>query len=140
MIAASGYDYKPICHQTVWGRKYWSNIQLSDEGKKQFSRCPAATAGYQLFRQQALANGILKNADFDIVASTVSFDSRNEKLLHSLKATGVSNFKNQWGLMFDDQAIFKAWTHQDWVEFVRTNQVGNEWNGWLQYLADRYGY
>jgi hypothetical protein len=42
--------------------------------------------------------------------------------------------------LFDGEAIFKTWTHQDWVQFVRENQVYGEFDEWLDYLKERYNY
>ena len=138
--AAGNYDYKEICHQTIWGRKYWDYLNISSKGQGTLKRCPAASAGYQLFRQHALAEGILQKKKFDFVASTVSFDCRNDALVKSLRSTGISDFQTEWKEIFDGKVIFKTWTHQDWVEFVRKNQKVSQWDKWLNYLNDRYGY
>ncbi len=133
-------DYSAVCHQTVWGRKYLNLLKISEFGKSQLQRCPAATAGYQLLRQQALAEGIAQSDQFTLVASTVAFDDRNTDLKKSLKTTGIDDFQTGWGKLFEGKAIFKTWTHQEWVQFVRENQVNNEFNDLLQYLNARYGY
>jgi hypothetical protein len=133
-------NYLPICHQTIWGRKYLSFIQFSEYGKTILNRCPAATAGYQLLRQQALAEGLAKSGDYSIVASTVAFDSRNTDLIACLKSTGIDDFQNDWASIFDGKAIFNTWTHQEWVQFVQENQSNGEFNDWLDYMKARYGY
>lgn len=140
MKRANGYNYRNICQQSVWKRKYWDLLKLSEYGEKVLTRCPAATAGYQLFRQQALAAGILSNSSFNLVASTVAFDERNTSLVKSLRSTGVEDFQTDWGKLFAGEVVFKTWTHQEWVQFVRNNQVDNEWDDWLNYLKERYGY
>jgi len=140
MQSANNCDFNKICHQTVWGRKYFEHIQLSDFGKIRFKRCPAATAGYQIFRQQALAEGLANSSEFDVVASTVAFDERNAALKTCLKSTGVSNFQTEWGKLFVGKALFKVWTHQEWIQFVRENQKNGEFDEWLLYLKERYGY
>ncbi|MBL7111062.1 MAG: hypothetical protein ISS19_03890 [Bacteroidales bacterium] len=140
MQSRSVIDYKTICHQTIWGRKYWNNLHLSNYGRTTLKRCPAATAGYQLFRQQALAEGIRKSSEFSLVASSVAFDARNNTLIECLKSTGINDFQTEWAKLFDGKAIFKTWTHQEWVQFVRANQVNGEFNNWLGYLNKRYGY
>lgn len=133
-------DYKSICHQTVWGRKYWSLLKLSETGKNNLKRCPAATAGYQLFRQQALAEGIMQSGNYSLVVSSVAFDNRNEGLKGCLRRTGINDFQTGWGEIFDGMAKFKTWTHQEWVQFVRDNQVNGEFDDWLTYLKKRYDY
>lgn len=140
MIRVKDCDYSSVCHQTVWGRKYLSLLKISEFGKSKMERCPAATAGYQLLRQQALAEGIAQNGRNAFVASTVAFDNRNTELKGCLRTTGIDDFRTDWGKLFDGKAIFKTWTHQDWVQFVRDNQKNGEIDDWLEYLNERYGY
>lgn len=140
MVPAKGYDYKSICHQTVWERKYWDLLNLSDFGNDILNRCPAATAGYQLFRQQALAEGIKANGRYSLVASTVAFDDRNTELKNCLRSTGINDFQTEWGKIFDGKSLFKTWTHQEWVQYVREHQTNGEFDEWLEYLEKRYQY
>ncbi len=140
MQSAKGYNYKSICHQTDWGRKYWDLLDLSDFGKDNLKRCPAATAGYQLFRQQALGEGIIASGRYSLVASTVAFDERNSDLKNCLRSTGIKDFQSEWGKIFDGKSLFKTWTHQEWVQFVRENNSTGEFNEWLEYLEKRYQY
>ena len=112
---------------------------MTEAGKSLLTRCPAATAGYQLLRQQALANGIKKSGKYDLVVSSVSFDARNNALKGCLKSTGIPDFQTDWVKIYLHGAGFITWYHQDWVQFVRVNQNG-ELDGWLEYLNDRYGY
>lgn len=141
LVNAKSINFIDIpCHQHVWKRKYLNIIEISEFGKKILTRCPAATAGYQLLRQQALAEGIAKSGRFSLVASTVSFDARNSDLKGCLKSTGINDFQIEWAKLFNGKAIFKTWTHQEWVQFVRENQVNGEFDEWLKYLNERYGY
>jgi hypothetical protein len=140
MIRVKERDYSSVCHQTVWGRKYLSLLEISEFGISKLERCPAATAGYQLLRQQALAEGIAQNGRYTFVASTVAFDNRNAVLKGCLSTTGIDGFQTGWGKLFAGKAIFKTWTHQDWVQFVSDNQVNGEFREWLGYLNERYGY
>jgi hypothetical protein len=133
-------EYKSICHQTVWGRKYWDNLRLSKSAHSKIKRCPAATGGYQLFRQQSLAEGIAQSGNYDLVASTVAFDGRNNDLITCLKTTGLNDFQSEWSEIWEGKALFKTWHHQDWVAFVRKHQEGGECNEWLSYMNERYGY
>jgi hypothetical protein len=135
-------DFEAIpCHQKVWGRKYLDNFKLSNEGKNVLKSCPAATAGYQLLRQQALANGIKESGKYDLVVSAVSFDGRNNKLIGCLKKTGIPDFQTGWNSIYQHGAEFITWHHQDWVKYVRNHNKNDEKvNGWLKYLEDRYGY
>lgn len=140
MQPAADCNYESICHQTVCGRGYWSLLNLSEAGKKSLKNCPAATEGFQLFCKQAFAEGIMKSGDFSLVVSAVAFDGRNEDLKGCLKETGIDDFQTGWGDVFDGDATFKSWTHQDWVQFVRENQVNGECDDWLSYLKERYNY
>lgn len=137
---AKGYDYKAICHQTVWKRKYMDLIEFSSMAEKVLLQCPAAFDGYQLFRQQAFAEGIAQSGRYELAASAVAYDGRNEDLIGCLKTTGIENFTEGWELLFTGKALFKTWTHQEWVKFVRDNQLNGEFNEWLVYLNQRYGY
>lgn len=137
---ASGYDYKSNCHQNVWERKYWSLLNLSDFGKQYLKRCPAATSGYQLFRQQALAEGIMNSSKYSLVASTVAFDNRNSVLINSLKLTGLSDFQTDWEKIFESKTIFKTWHHHEWVQFVSNNNDSGLFDDWLNYIQNRYDY
>ena len=138
--SAKGYDYKSICYQTVMKRKYMDLIDFSSIAENVLLQCPAASDGYQLFRQQALAEGIAKSGRFDLVVSSVAFDDRNSDLKECLRTSGIDDFQTGWGELFEGKAIFKTWTHQDWVKFVRDNQVNGEFDEWLDYLNQRYGY
>lgn len=141
MCKVAHSDYSHVCHQTIWGRKYIQLVKYSEFGQTSLKRCPAATAGYQLLRQQALAEGMAqKSEEFSLVASTVAFDDRNTALKDCLRTTGIDDFQSGWGKLFDGKAIFKTWTHQQWVQFVRDNQKDGEFNSWLEYLSERYGY
>lgn len=141
MQPAKGYDYNLICHQTnVWHKKYMNLISFSEQAEKVLNNCPAATDGYQLFRQQALAEGVAKNGRFGLVASAVAFDGRNNDLIGCMKTTGIIDFNTDWAPLFEGKAMFKTWTHQEWVQFVRDNQLNGEFDDWLEYLNERYGY
>jgi len=140
LIPAYNYNYSNICHQTVWERKYWDIVKLSQKGEENLLRCPAATAGYQLFRQQALAEGILMNSDLTFVASTVAFDNRNIDLKRCLRGTGIPDFQSDWQSMFNGESIFKTWTHQEWINFARTNSDAEIFGNWFEYISNRYKY
>ncbi len=127
-----------MCHQEVWGRKYWTLLKDASVSERMESlrRCPAATAGYQLFRQQALAEGIATSGKYDLVASCVALDARNEVLRHSLRSTGVEDVA-LWGDLFVGRAGFKVFTHQDWTHWVREHG-GPDWGNWSDWIGDRY--
>jgi len=140
MQVAQGYDYKAVCHQTVWQRKYWEHLTLSDYGKSNLKRCPASTAGYQLFRQQSLAEAISATNRYDLVVTSVAFDGRNQSLIKCMRATGVPDFTSGWANLFTGKALFKTWTHQQWVEYVRQNAKDAMQKEWAEYMNSRYGY
>ena len=132
------HDHPGQCHQTTWGRQYWEHLKHTADVKSlgALDRCPASTHGYQLLRQQALAEGIATHGEYDLVTSCVAFDERNETLRRSLRTTGLSDFR-EWGGLFQGKARFAVFTHQNWVEWVRTH-AAVEWADWLGYVQDRY--
>lgn len=127
------------CHQVVWGRKYWERLHgaINPAALSGLKACPAALGGYQLFRQQALAEGYTQK--YDLVVSAVAYDERNEALVRCLKPTGICSFPTGWGKLFRGRAGFAAWTHQAWVEWVREHHAGR-WGAWLEWIEERYGY
>jgi len=130
-----------VCHQIKWGRQYWPILApvIDKAAFEELTRCPAATAGYQLFRQQALCEGIAQSGDFDLVYSCVAFDERNDTLRHSLQTTGIKDFSVGWEKLFQGKSKFGTFTHQDWVNWVRENSSDIH-NEWLRYNAERYEY
>jgi hypothetical protein len=138
---AATCDYLSIpCQQQIWGRKYLNHFTLTPKGKQQLKRCPAATAGYQLVRQQALANGIYSKGKYDFVISSVSFDERNDNLIRCLRSTGIEDFRTDWNEIYVKGAEFLTWHHQDWVSYVRENSKDPFIADWLIYMNKRYGY
>lgn len=127
------------CHQVVWGRKYWEQLGsvANREAWTKLPCCPAAHAGYQLFRQQALAEGIASSGKYDLVASCVAMDERNDVLSKSLKSTGVARIED-WSRLFHGRARFSVFTHQQWVAWVRVHDDG-AWAEWRSWIGTRYG-
>jgi len=128
------------CHQFAWGRKYWDQLAVEDATMQQLPCCPAAKGGYQLLRQQALAEGIAQSGRFFVVVSCVAYDARNAALLQSLKRVGITNWTDGWAGLFNGNACFRSFTHQAWVAWVRDHDNGGEWQDWLCYIQSRYGY
>lgn len=129
------------CHQMAWGRRYWDVLApvIDRERLLALSHCPAAHAGYQLFRQQALAEGIASSGKYDLVASCLAVDDRNETLRGCLKRTGIADIR-QWGDLFVGKAHFAVFTHQQWVSWVRGQDSPGQWSDWLGYVEARYGF
>ena len=134
-------DPDSLCHQVKWGRKYWEYLQpvFNREMVSSLRCCPAAHAGYQLFRQQALAEGIAASAKYDWVVSCVALDERNERLQSCLRGTGIADVR-QWGQLFDGKASFAVFSHQQWIAWVRAHDGDGRWANWLSYVESRYGY
>ena len=126
------------CHQGVWGRRYWEHLApVADmERMSKLAHCPAAHAGYQLFRQQALAEGIAASGKYDFVMTCVAVDERNETLDSSLKRTEIAKLTD-WASHFRGKARFSVFTHQLWVEWVRTHDANGQWGDWLSYVESR---
>ena len=128
-----------LCHQQTWGRKYWgilSKAVIADRFKE-LKCCPGAIAGYQLLRQQALAEGIAQSNKYQFVMSCLALDQRNESLFHCLRSTGIEDVRD-WGQLFHGAANFGVFTHQDWVEWVRAHDEQFEWTDWSAWVKRRY--
>jgi hypothetical protein len=128
------------CHQAAWGRKYWEHLApvIHREKLSALPHCPAASAGYQLFRQQALAEGIAASGKYDLVASCLAVDDRNETLRKCLRGTGIGDIR-QCGDLFAGNAHFAVFSHQEWVSWVRGRGDPGQWADWLGYVEARYG-
>lgn len=128
------------CHQAVWGRKYLEHLApVADRAAwSGLTCCPAARAGYQLFRQQALAEAMANSDKYDLVVSSVAMDERNETLANSLSSTGISRTAD-WGRLFRGRARFAVFTHQQWFAWVRAQDTGS-WGEWLAWVGARYGF
>jgi len=137
---------KDTCYMNNWevdgrtNRKYWEFINISEDAKRTLKRCPATTTGYQLFRQQALAEGIAKSGKYEFVISCVAYDQNNQTLINCLKTTGIADFTTGWGSLFEGKAEFKSFSHQQFVSWIRENDSGDKWKDWLSYVKNRYGY
>lgn len=140
MKRAEGNNYKSVCHQYFWGRKYLDYISFVDKSQLDMIRCPASTAGYQLLRQQALAEGVVEKGDYDTVISSVAYDERNKTLVHCLKSSGIPDFTKDWESIIEGKVLFKTWTHQQWVNYVRGNGDKKDVSHWVEYVRKRYNY
>jgi hypothetical protein len=132
--------FETLCHQVSWGRRYWEHVApvANREMAVSLRCCPAARAGYQLFRQHALAEGLAASSKYDLVVSCVAVDERNETLRRCLRSTGIPDAWN-WGDLFPGKAEFRVFNHQQWVAWVRAHDDG-KWADWLDYVGSRYGY
>ena len=128
--------------RAVHGRRYWHIFKnkLAVEALAANRACPAKASAYQLFRQQALAEGYADSGRFGLVVSAVAYDDRNTQLLDSLAAAGISDLPAGWARLFTGKARFASWTHQEWVGWVRSHSDNARWDEWLEYVGARYGY
>ena len=130
-----------MCHQQEWGRKYWKLLKgsINEETLKACGVCPALTDGYQLFRQQAYAQGIADSGLFDLVVSGVAYDKRNMALISCLKSVRINDFASDWSRLFNTSVRFHCFTHQELVSWATRSRSGfiKEWG---QYVKDRYDY
>lgn len=128
------------CHQLHWGRRYLPILApvASREAWGRLSSCPAARAGYQLLRQQALAEGMAGSGKYDFVVSCVARDDRNETLAKSLRATGIDSIE-AWGALFEGRARFATFTHQEWFQWVKAADAPQFWE-WINWVGARYGF
>ena len=128
------------CHQVALGRRYWHWLHdaVDAEAFAALPRCPAATAGYQLLRQQALAEALARSGRYGFVTSVVALDARNRRLARSLAPGGVADVRD-WGRLFRGSASFAVVTHQDWAGWVRARDAEGSWRAWSAWIAERYG-
>jgi hypothetical protein len=136
-------DLKSQCWQLNWegdyraNRRYWDYFKISSKYDNRLRFCPAAIAGYQLFRQQALAEALLQKCDYDIVYSCVAYDDRNEDLTKSMQTTGIEHIED-WIDVYEGKSGFAIWTHQDWLKWVKQNGDIQKWQDWYEYVITRY--
>ena len=114
------------------------HIRISEVGRSRLRKCPAAVAGYQLFRQQALAEALAKSGKYDLVVTSVAYDERNEDLIRSMQSAGIEDFRKDWASLFTGQAQFASFSHQAWVRWIRENDAGAQWRDWLEWIVERY--
>lgn len=139
-------DVTNQCHMLQWAnsgrtdRKYWDYIKFTPEGLAILRRCPATNAGYQLFRQQALAEALAEKGSYEFVISCVAYDTRNNTLIECLKSTGVDDFTKGWEPLFIGKAKFTTFSHQQWFQWVEEHDTKNSHEGWHTYIKQRYGF
>lgn len=129
------------CHLCAWERKYWDHLEpIVDVAiAASLKRCPAATGGYQLFRQHALAEGLANTDEFELIVSSVAYDYRNQDLMKCMaRSTGIDDISTKWKKLFAGKAEFITFTHQDWVMWVAENGQMDSWGNWLSYISERY--
>ena len=129
---------KKDCIQIQWGRKYWEYLNISKNGYNMLKCCPAYSGGYQIVRQQALAEGIKKYGNYEDVWSCIAYDGRNESLMKSMHRIGINSIKNEWENLFELKTKFVIWEHQEWAEYVRKNGKEKYENDWVKYINNRY--
>jgi len=140
------HDIANHCYMLQWAckgrtnRKYWDYIRFSPAGLATLKYCPAATSGYQLFRQQTLAEALAQKNAYEFVISCVAHDERNQTLIECLKGSGIEDFTIGWGPLFEGKATFDTFTHQQWVEWVQDHDSKGRHKNWLEYVRQRYGF
>ena len=128
-----------LCQQQSWGRKYWERLRgaVHVERLSRLPHCPAAKAGYQLFRQQALAEAIATSGRYEFTLSAVALDARNERLAGCMRPSGILDVRD-WMEFFCGRSSFAVFTHQEWSSWVRANDNEGEWRDWENWMASRY--
>jgi hypothetical protein len=135
------YNPDTECQQNLWKRKYWKLLKehINVNFIKPGIPCPALNGGYQLFRQQALAQGIADSGIFDYVISGVAYDSRNITLITCLKSIGIDSFATDWKELFNTDVIFHCFTHQEYVSWIKRSKNATI-QDWADYIIERYNY
>jgi hypothetical protein len=129
-------------------RKYWDYLTISEYGFLKLHFCPAYIGGYQIFRQQALAEAILEHGNYNNVWSCIAYDGRNPSLMECMKdnnnisnienATPIYSIKDEWEKLFKLKTKFSVWEHQEWIKFVTENGKDKFNEDWIKYIKDRY--
>ncbi len=134
-------DYRSACHQVSWGRQYWTILRgtANERVLRELPSCPALADGYQLLRQQALAQGIAESHLFDHVYHGVACDSRNDRLISCLRRLGMTDFRTDWPTLFNSDVRFHCFAHQDLVDWV-TRTHSRFIRDWREYVRNRYDY
>lgn len=131
-----------MCQQQAWGRKYWALLKktINESKIKDCGQCPAMTDGYQLFRQQALTQGIADSGLFDYVVSGVAYDQRNHELMSCMKSIGIDDFTTGWADLFKGKVDFCCFEHPQFVQYVRKHSKSERIEKWADYISARYDY
>lgn len=139
-----GSPAERCAHAATRSRRYWDHLAgplRSGQAASHTWRCPAAIGGYQLFRQQALAEALATTSGFAAVVSSVAYDARNVGLMRSVASSGLPDVSSDWGAMFDGRARFVVFTHQAWYAWVARSAAAPTWvSDWLAWVGDRYGF
>jgi len=137
----AGRNAATECQLLAWKRKYWDYLEpvMNESRFRDLKCCPASRDGFQLMRQQALAEGIAQSGNYDFVISAVALDLRNEKLRTCMTSAGIADVR-EWGTLFNGKAKFAVWDHQQWVTWVQEHNTAGEWDNWLEWVKSRYGY
>ena len=132
-------DHANQCHQAAWGRRYWEHLApvVDETALADLPHCPAMRAGYQMFRQHALAEGIAQSERYNLVVSAVAVDERNCQAEAALRRGGIAGLR-QWGRLFKGRARFAVFKHQEWVGWVDEHDTEGAWSDWLSYVHARY--
>jgi hypothetical protein len=120
-------------------RRYFDYLApvLTGNGFAGRTRCPAAINGYQLFRQQALSEALAASGQYGLVASCLAYHRDNTVLAGCLKGIRVLDLSG-WGELFLGESPFVAFTHQDFVSYVRFASQASRWTSWLEWADARY--
>lgn len=137
-------DPASACAQhRVYGRRYLDHlgpVLRAAGAERSFTACPAASGGYQLMRQQALAEALAATGRYGRVVSAVAWDARNPSLMRSMRrACGLTDVRVGWGASTQGRAGFATFSHQSWVTHVRATARPAWADDWLAWIADRYG-
>lgn len=131
---------KRCAQHSIYERRYFDHLAGSLEAASEatkLGRCPAAVHGYQLFRQQALAEALARSGQYGLVASCLAYHADNAGLVGCLKGIGLADV-GDWGGLFAGKAPFVAFTHQAWAQHVADSTQDRGWRSWLEWVRARY--
>jgi hypothetical protein len=124
----------------VYHRRYFDHLGgplVAADAAPRTGRCPAAVNGYQLFRQQALAEALALSGSYEMVVSALAYHAGNVGLVTCLKGIGLEDVE-RWGSLFAGKAPFVAFAHQSWVRHVANSLNAPQWRSWIEWAGARY--
>lgn len=125
------------CPFTESGRRYIPILRAALSAGMRGSAdrpCPAANGGYQLARQQALAEALVAAGAYGFAISTVIVPMANNPI-HRIDQTSTLS---DWGSIFDGQSRFVTVHFEDLLGYVESTD-GPAWTAeWVDYMRSRY--
>jgi len=132
------------CPFTAKGREYVRLLQeplrSAADHLANVSACPAAKGGYQLFRQQALAEALIEAGAYRQATSVVAWTTANDALSRALDSVTSDGLElGEWGELFGGESNFASLEHETLLDTVEASPGRPDWSDrWIEYMRGRY--